>query len=258
MARPWASSRWTPRRCATWPLTGRAEELVELVERYCKEQGLFRTDDTPDPVFTDTLELDMSTVVPSLAGPKRPQDRVALAGGVKSSFRKALPELRSTDHASTHHGIDRTSGRSGDGAVVIAAITSCTNTSNPSVMVGAGLLAKKAVERGLQAKPWVKTSLAPGSKVVTRYLDAAGLTPYLEALGFYTVGYGCTTCIGNSGPLPDEVAGRRSGNAIWSWRRCSRATATSRAASIRWCAPTTWPARRWWWPMPWPARSTSI
>ena len=187
-------------------LTGRSEELVDLVERYCKEQGLFRTDDTPDPIFTDTLELDMSTVVPSLAGPKRPQDRVALAGGVKSSFRKAFPDACITDHASriTESQV-ATSGDLEDGSVVLAAITSCTNTSNPSVMVGAGLLAKKAVESGLQAKPWVKTSLAPGSKVVTRYLDAAGLTPYLEALGFYTVGYGCTTCIGNSGPLAEEA-----------------------------------------------------
>ena len=186
-------------------LSGRSEELVDLVERYSKEQGLFRTDDTPDPIFTDTLELDMRTVVPSLAGPKRPQDLVALAGGVKSSFRKAFPDASSriTHHASRNPSA--TSGDLDDGSVVIAAITSCTNTSNPSVMIGAGLLAKKAAERGLQAKPWVKTSLAPGSKVVTRYLDAAGLTPYLEAVGFYTVGYGCTTCIGNSGPLPEEA-----------------------------------------------------
>jgi aconitate hydratase len=185
-------------------LSGRSEALVDLVERYCKAQGLFRTDDTPDPIFTDTLELDMRTVVPSLAGPKRPQDLVALAGGVKSSFSKAFPNLTDTQYA-----IRNTSNSEPGlthGSVVLAAITSCTNTSNPSVMVGAGLLAKKAAERGLQAKPWVKTSLAPGSKVVTRYLDAAGLTPYLEAVGFYTVGYGCTTCIGNSGPLA-EAAG---------------------------------------------------
>ena len=174
--------------------SGRDEELVDLVERYCKEQGLFRTDATPDPIFTDTLELDMSTVVASLAGPKRPQDRVVL-GGVQGSFRKAFPAAVPADKASLDHG-----------SVVIASITSCTNTSNPSVMIGAGLLAKKAVERGLTAKPWVKTSLAPGSKVVTRYLDEAGLTPYLDQIGFYTVGYGCTTCIGNSGPLSDEVA----------------------------------------------------
>ena len=187
-------------------LSGRSEELVDLVERYSKAQGLFRTDDTPDPIFTDTLELDMRTVVPSLAGPKRPQDRVALAGGVKSSFRKAFPDASSRI---THRRITESKSRHPvdleDGSVVLAAITSCTNTSNPSVMIGAGLLAKKAVEKGLQAKPWVKTSLAPGSKVVTRYLDAAGLTPYLEAVGFYTVGYGCTTCIGNSGPLAEEA-----------------------------------------------------
>ncbi len=184
-------------------LSGRSEALVDLVERYSVAQGLFRTDDTPDPVFTDVLELDMATVVPSLAGPKRPQDRVALAGGVKSSFRKAFPM---TDDAQAAVG-GRRSAVLGHGSVVIAAITSCTNTSNPSVMVAAGLLAKRAAERGLAAKPWVKTSLAPGSKVVTRYLDAAGLTPYLEQVGFHTVGYGCTTCIGNSGPLPEAVSG---------------------------------------------------
>ncbi len=187
-------------------LSGRSEALVDLVEHYSKAQGLFRTDDTPDPVFTDVLALNMATVVPSLAGPKRPQDRVALAGGVQASFRKAFP-----DHASriTHHASRNPQAGPADlehGAVVIASITSCTNTSNPSVMVAAGLLAKRAAGRGLAAKPWVKTSLAPGSKVVTRYLDAAGLTPHLEQVGFYTVGYGCTTCIGNSGPLPEEVS----------------------------------------------------
>jgi aconitate hydratase len=178
--------------------SGRDPALIELVERYCKAQGLFRTDDMPDPIFSDTLELDLGTVEASLAGPKRPQDRVALAG-VQGSFRKAFPNLQ-TQSAS------RETSELTHGAVVLAAITSCTNTSNPSVMVGAGLLAKKAVERGLRTKPWVKTSLAPGSKVVTRYLDKAGLTPYLEALGFHTVGYGCTTCIGNSGPLAEPVA----------------------------------------------------
>ena len=179
-------------------LSGRSEELVDLVERYNKAQGLFRTDDMVDPIFTDTVALDMRTVVPSLAGPKRPQDLVALAGGVKSSFRKAFPDAASRIISAKPRDLE-------DGSVVLAAITSCTNTSNPSVMIGAGLLAKKAAERGLQARPWVKTSLAPGSKVVTRYLDAAGLTPYLEAVGFYTVGYGCTTCIGNSGPLTEEA-----------------------------------------------------
>jgi aconitate hydratase len=179
-------------------LSGRSEELVDLVERYNKAQGLFRTDDMADPIFTDTVALDMRTVVPSLAGPKRPQDLVPLAGGVKSSFRKAFPDAASRIISAKPRDLE-------DGSVVLAAITSCTNTSNPSVMIGAGLLAKKAAERGLQARPWVKTSLAPGSKVVTRYLDAAGLTPYLEAVGFYTVGYGCTTCIGNSGPLTEEA-----------------------------------------------------
>ena len=183
--------------------SGRDPALVDLVARYYKAQGLFRTDDTPDPIFSDTLELDLGTVVASLAGPKRPQDRVGL-GGVQGSFRKAFPNLPATQYEirnTSDGGPELTHG-----SVVLAAITSCTNTSNPSVMVAAGLLAKKAVERGLQVRPWVKTSLAPGSKVVTSYLDKAGLTPYLETLGFHTVGYGCTTCIGNSGPLAEEVA----------------------------------------------------
>jgi aconitate hydratase len=187
-------------------LSGRPEELVDLVERYARQQGLFRTDDTPDPIFSDTLELDMSTVQPSMAGPKRPQDRVLLSG-VKGSFSKAFPKEAARTTHKPDRAADAAAGDLEDGAVVITAITSCTNTSNPSVMIGAGLLAKKAVKKGLRPKPWVKTSLAPGSKVVTRYLDASGLTPYLEQLGFYTVGYGCTTCIGNSGPLPEEVAG---------------------------------------------------
>ncbi|HUF47544.1 MAG TPA: aconitate hydratase AcnA [Vicinamibacterales bacterium] len=187
-------------------LTGRDESQVALVEAYSRAQGLFRTDETPDAEYSDTLELDLSTVEPSLAGPRRPQDRVPL-GRARTAFAAALPDLRK--------GIPTTPAAGGgvavettieDGSVVIAAITSCTNTSNPSVMIGAGLLAKKAAERGLERKPWVKTSLAPGSKVVTEYLDEAGLTPYLNALGFNLVGYGCTTCIGNSGPLPDEVA----------------------------------------------------
>ena len=173
-------------------LTNRPADLIALIESYTKEQGLFRTDDTPDPLFSDSLELNLASVVPSLAGPKRPQDRIDLPK-VKSSFLQGLG------------GEPKQSGDLHDGSVVIAAITSCTNTSNPSVLVAAGLLAKKAVERGLKAKPWVKTSLAPGSKVVTEYLKHAGLTPYLEALNFHLVGYGCTTCIGNSGPLPDAV-----------------------------------------------------
>jgi aconitate hydratase len=186
-------------------LSGRPAELLDLVERYAKVQGLFRTDETPDPQFTETLELDMGAVVPSLAGPRRPQDRVRLTD-MPQVFARAFPARNSARSGSDEEKPGRGLAASlTDGSVVIAAITSCTNTSNPSVMVAAGLLAKKAVERGLKAQPYVKTSLAPGSKVVTRYLDEAGLTPFLEALGFYTVGYGCTTCIGNAGPLPEEV-----------------------------------------------------
>ncbi len=194
--------------------TGRDEAQFILVERYCKEQGLFRTDATPDPEFTDTLELDLGAVEPSMAGPKRPQDRVLLRD-MKTTFEKALrAPITERGFALDEEAIERKTmvsdnGRSaeiGHGVVVIASITSCTNTSNPSVMIGAGLLAKKAVERGLHSKPYVKTSLAPGSRVVSEYFDKAGLTPYLQALGFHVVGYGCTTCIGNSGPLPQQVA----------------------------------------------------
>jgi aconitate hydratase len=213
--------------------TGRSAEQVALAEAYMKEQGLFRTDSTPDAEYSDTLELDLSTVEPSIAGPRRPQDRVPLSA-VKPSFLKALDLMLEAagprpangevgrwnaegGHASAaatvtrhrpgvHTSIDGKECDLHDGAVVIAAITSCTNTSNPSVMVAAGLLAKKAVEHGLSTRPWVKTSLAPGSKVVTDYLGDAGLTPFLEQLGFHLVGYGCTTCIGNSGPLPKAVS----------------------------------------------------
>ncbi len=173
-------------------MTNRPQEQIELVEAYAREQGLFRVDGAPDPVYSDTLELNLSTVVPSLAGPKRPQDRINLPD-VKKNFLDSLGAA------------PKTNGIVQDGSVVIAAITSCTNTSNPSVLVAAGLVAKKAVERGLKSKPWVKTSLAPGSKVVIDYLTDAGLLPYLEELKFHLVGYGCTTCIGNSGPLPEEV-----------------------------------------------------
>jgi aconitate hydratase len=181
--------------------TGRDKERVALVEAYTKEQGLFRTDETPDPIFTTTLELDLSTVEPTLAGPKRPQDRVLLRES-KAAFAKSMTGQTSPEVHVKNNGAQFDLS---NGAVVIAAITSCTNTSNPSLMIGAGLLAKKAVERGLTAKPWVKTSLAPGSKVVTDYLDAAGLTPFLEKLNFHLVGFGCTTCIGNSGPLPEAI-----------------------------------------------------
>jgi len=217
-------------------LTGRDEQLIALVEAYCKEQGLFRTDATPDPIFSDTLSLDLSTVEPSVAGPRRPQDRVSLAE-VKQSFLKELPSMLQpkipvphdqplmtwTDEGGATLNKRLEGGSDGSdlrvpvtiggetfdlrhGAVVIAAITSCTNTSNPEVMVGAGLLAKKALERGLTPRPWVKSSLAPGSKVVIDYLTEAGLLTYLEQAGFFLVGFGCTTCIGNSGPLPEPIA----------------------------------------------------
>jgi aconitate hydratase len=210
-------------------LTSRDENRVQLVEAYAKAQGLFRTDSTPDAVYSDTIEINLATIEPSLAGPKRPQDRVSLKKA-KSAFQTVLPSMQvpskpfkgasaaeggarqglaASTHATAQSGVavlDPALDELDHGAVVIAAITSCTNTSNPSVMIAAGLLAKKAVEKGLTRKPWVKSSLAPGSKVVTEYLNAAGLTPYLNDLGFNLVGYGCTTCIGNSGPLPDEVS----------------------------------------------------
>jgi aconitate hydratase len=194
--------------------TGRTAAEVELVDRYYKEQGLFRTASSPEPVFTDTLDLDLAAVEPSLAGPKRPHDRVALSR-MKDSFRAALTApVKERGFGLSAEDLQRSAPveARGDrallrhGAVVIAAITSCTNTSNPSVMLGAGLLARKAVARGMKVPGYVKTSLAPGSKVVTEYLDKAGLTADLNALGFHTVGYGCTTCIGNSGPLPPAVS----------------------------------------------------
>ena len=179
--------------------TNRSEELIALVEAYAKAQGLFLLPGAPDPVYNDSLELDLSLVVPSLAGPKRPQDRLELPQ-VKPNFEALLNGVAPRSAAVS------TGGEVKDGAVVIAAITSCTNTSNPAVMIAAGLLAQKAVAKGLKTKPWVKTSLAPGSKVVMDYYNEAGLVPSLEALGFHLVGYGCTTCIGNSGPLPEPIA----------------------------------------------------
>jgi aconitate hydratase A / 2-methylisocitrate dehydratase len=214
--------------------TGRDREIIERVERYSKDQELFRTDATPDPEYTDVLDLNLSTVEPSLAGPRRPQDRVRLQE-VKPTFEAAVKDLipKGSKRAVGEENGARWAGEGGaspavavatahpkpsvmvtegketfnlfDGAVVIAAITSCTNTSNPSVMIGAGLLAKKAAEKGLGAKPWVKTSMAPGSRVVTDYLEGSGLMPYLDKLRFQVVGYGCTTCIGNSGPLPEAI-----------------------------------------------------
>jgi aconitate hydratase len=186
--------------------SGRPLELCELVRAYCVEQGLFRTDATPDPLFESTLELDLSTVEPSLAGPKRPQDRVPLSTA-KAVYRKSLPEMvEKGKTADPDKKVEVDDFQIGHGAVVIAAITSCTNTSNPTVMIGAGLVAQKAVALGLKTKPWVKTSLAPGSRVVTEYLREAGVMPALDALGFNLVGYGCTTCIGNSGPLPEQIS----------------------------------------------------
>jgi len=205
--------------------TGRSPELVERVGRITREQGLFRTDDTPDPEYTSTLELDLSSIEPSVAGPKRPQDRIDLTD-VRRAFARDLPTLVPSGFTADGDGggagggtavaartrravdieIDGQGVQIGDGTIVVAAITSCTNTSNPSVMVGAGLMARKARALGLQVQPWVKTSMAPGSQVVTDYLEAAGLMKYLEELRFNLVGYGCTTCIGNSGPLPEPVA----------------------------------------------------
>src|SRR5947209_12596586 len=185
-------------------LTGRADEQIALVEAYAREQGMFHDESTPEAQYSELLGLDLDTVEPSLAGPRRPQDRVPLSSA-RQSFETALPSLIKT---SKGEPVEAASGNGhlSHGKVVIAAITSCTNTSNPSVMLAAGLLAKKAVERGLQVPEWVKTSLAPGSKVVRDYLDNAGLMPYLEKLKFHVVGYGCTTCIGNSGPLPQEIS----------------------------------------------------
>ena len=198
-------------------LTGRERSRIKLVEAYAKAQGLFRTDATPDPDFSETVSLDLGTIEPSLAGPKRPQDRVLLKES-KAAWRKVLPVMlekksRKAGYVAVETSPDihvkvsvgNQSFELTHDSVVIAAITSCTNTSNPSVMIGAGLLAKKAVERGLTTQPWVKTSLAPGSKVVTDYLTVTGLMPYLEKLGFNLVGYGCTTCVGNSGPLPEPI-----------------------------------------------------
>jgi aconitate hydratase len=181
--------------------SNRDPALIALVDAYTKQQGLFRTDQTPDPLYSESLELDLATVTPSMAGPKRPQDRVELPE-VKKNFAAAFGGSQKSAHAQ----IDGNAVELKNGSVVIAAITSCTNTSNPSVMLAAGLLAKKACERGLQVQPWVKTSLAPGSKVVIDYYREAGLLSYLEQLNFHLVGFGCTTCIGNSGPLPDPVA----------------------------------------------------
>jgi aconitate hydratase len=214
-------------------LTGRDDERIALVEAYAKAQGMWRDESSPEPLFTDSLELDLSSVQPSLAGPKRPQDRVAL----RDVYNRFNDELEAT-YKKAHEprvAVEGADHDLGNGDVVIAAITSCTNTSNPSVLVAAGLVARKARALGLTRKPWVKTSLAPGSKVVTDYLDASGLTEDLNAIGFNLVGYGCTTCIGNSGPP----------TMIWLRSACCREIAISRAGCRPTAAPTTSPRRRW-------------
>jgi aconitate hydratase len=195
-------------------MSGRDEGRIALVEAYCKAQGMFREAGAVDPVFTDTLSLDLGEVVPSLAGPKRPEGRVAL-DAIKTGFEAALAgEYKKPDAIAARYKVDGRDYDLGHGDVVIAAITSCTNTSNPSVLIAAGLLARNAVAKGLTTKPWVKTSLAPGSQVVAAYLDKAGLQPSLDALGFNLVGFGCTTCIGNSGPLPTEISKSINDNGI--------------------------------------------
>jgi aconitate hydratase len=186
--------------------TGRDEDRVQLVEQYSKAQGMFRPERKDEPVYTDTLELDLSSVVPSLAGPKRPQDRVALDVAADAFANVLKDEFKKADEAAKRVNVEGEDYSIGHGDVVIAAITSCTNTSNPSVMLGAGLVARNALKKGLKVKPWVKTSLAPGSQVVTDYLEKANLQDDLDALGFNLVGYGCTTCIGNSGPLPAPIS----------------------------------------------------
>src|SRR5205823_2957666 len=186
-------------------LTGRCDDQVALVEAYCRAQGLFHEEKTPEAQYSELLSLDLDSVESSLAGPKRPQDRVPLSKA-RESFEQALPSMLKPGKGSSTPPAAGSNGHLHHGSVVHAAITSCTNASNPSVMIAAGLLAKRAVERGLQVPSYVKTSLAPGSKVVRDYLERAGLTPYLEKLKFHIVGYGCTTCIGNSGPLPTEVS----------------------------------------------------
>jgi len=188
--------------CRYLEFTGRDADRVELVREYCKAQGMWNDTNSPDPVFTDTLELDMASVEPSIAGPKRPQDKILLSKAA-SQFESDLADLGEGKKDVAVAGTDYTIT---DGDVVIAAITSCTNTSNPSVMIASGLVARNAHKLGMKVKPWVKTSLAPGSQVVTDYLERAGLQDDLDALGFNLVGYGCTTCIGNSGPLPEPIA----------------------------------------------------
>ena len=206
MARPAASSRSTPRRCTISKRRRARPARIALVEKYAKAQGLFRTPATPDPVFTDTLELDLATSChrwPVRSGRKAASRLAASAPGFKTALET---EYKKTDDAEKRYAVEGKNYDLGHGDVVIAAITSCTNTSNPSVLIGAGLLARNAVAKGLSVKPWVKTSLAPGSQVVAEYLANSGLQKDLDKLGFNLVGFGCTTCIGNSGPLPAEIS----------------------------------------------------
>ena len=195
-------------------MSGRAADRIALVEAYAKAQGLFRTSDLPDPVFSDTLELDLADIVPSLAGPKRPEGRVDLDDAKENFLAALIGEYRKTDEAKKQFAVEGRDFKLGHGHVVIAAITSCTNTSNPSVLMAAGLLARNAARKGLSSKPWVKTSLAPGSQVVAEYLAKSGLQKDLDTLGFNLVGFGCTTCIGNSGPLPPEISKSISDNGV--------------------------------------------
>jgi aconitate hydratase len=259
--------------------TNRPAAQVALVDAYAKAQGMFRTKTTPDPIFTDVLKLELASVEPSLAGPKRPQDRVPLKEA-KVSFAQAMEKEFSKSgsnnkaifdlHPSLATSVDKEFGKAGankrvpvpgrnhdlgHGDVVIAAITSCTNTSNPSVMIGAGLLARKALAKGLTVKPWVKTSLAPGSQVVAEYLAKADLQKDLDGLGFNLVAFGCTTCIGNSGPLPAEISKAINDHDLVA---CAPAIATSRRGSIRMCAPIILPLPRWSSLMRSPARCRSI
>ncbi|EXU83875.1 aconitate hydratase [Brucella melitensis 548] len=234
-------------------MTGRDEHRLELVEAYCRAQGMWRDSSSADPVFTDVLELDMGDVVPSMAGPKRPEGRIPLEN-IGSGFATSLEtEYKKTTGQTTRYPVEGENFDLGHGDVVIAAITSCTNTSNPSVLIAAGLLARNAVAKGLKTKPWVKTSLAPGSQVVAAYLEDAGLQKDLDALGFNLVGFGCTTCIGNSGPLPAPISKTINEKGLIAAAVLS-GNRNFEAAFRRMCRPITLPRRRSSSPMPWQAR----
>jgi aconitate hydratase len=230
--------------------SGREPERIALVEAYAKAQGLWREDDTPDPVFTDTLALDLSTVEPSLAGPKRPQDRVLLSNLAQQFMTSDFPSFSGLDSYAQKRSVPvaGTDYDLTDGAVAIAAITSCTNTSNPSVMIGAGLVARKARAKGLTVKPWVKTSLAPGSQVVSDYLEKANLQEDLDALGFQPGGLRLHHLHWQLWPPARPHCRAPSTPKTWWWVRCCPGTATLRAGSAPTPRPTIWPHRRWWWP----------